>query len=35
LAAWLFFYLLGQALLSMDAAFHEGTIWRSGILDEE
>jgi hypothetical protein len=26
--AWSFFYWIGQTLLSIDPAFHEGTIWR-------
>jgi len=25
--AWLFFYLLGQVLLAVPSAYHEGTIW--------
>ena len=32
---WLFFYLLGQGLLSLDSSFHEGTIWQSKWLDRE
>ena len=28
LLAWLFFYWMGQMLLSLDAAFHEGTVWK-------
>ncbi len=27
---WLSFYYLGQALLSLPASFHEGTVWQSG-----
>jgi hypothetical protein len=27
-AAWFFFYLIGQVLLSLDSSFHEGTLWR-------
>ena len=26
--AWLFFYWVGQILLSLDPAFHEGTMWK-------
>jgi hypothetical protein len=26
---WLFFYYVGQALLSLPSSFHEGTVWRS------
>jgi hypothetical protein len=33
LAAWLFFYLLGNALLSIPDSFHEGELWRPGWLD--
>ncbi len=29
LIAWLFFYYLGEILLSIPASFHEGTIWKS------
>jgi hypothetical protein len=27
LALWFFFYCLGQALLSIPSAFHEGEVW--------
>jgi hypothetical protein len=27
--AWVFFYSLGQALLAIPSAFHEGTVWKS------
>ncbi len=27
--AWLFFYYLGEALLSIPVPFHEGTIWNT------
>ena len=26
---WLFFFLLGQALLALPTSFHEGTIWNA------
>lgn len=29
LAAWLFFYEAGRALLQMPASFHDGTLWHS------
>jgi len=29
LMAWLFFYYLGEILLSIPTSFHEGTIWKS------
>ena len=29
LTAWIFFYLLGAALLRMPTSFHEGTLWES------
>lgn len=32
---WLFFYFFGQALLSLDSSFHEGTIWQGKWLDRE
>jgi cell division protein FtsL len=28
LMLWLVFYLIGQALLVIPGAFHEGTMWR-------
>ena len=27
---WIFFYYLGQILLSLPSAFHEGTLWELG-----
>ena len=27
---WVFFYYLGQMLLSLPSAFHEGTLWEMG-----
>ena len=35
LTAWLFFYLLGQILLTMPSSFHEGTLWKSSLLGEQ
>ena len=29
LAAWTFFYYVGQVLLRIPSSFHEGTIWKS------
>ena len=26
---WLFFYCVGQALLSIPSSFHDGTLWRA------
>ena len=31
----LFFYLLGQTLLSIDSSFHEGTVWQARWFDRE
>jgi len=28
LLVWVFFYFLGQALLSLPMSFHEGTVWQ-------
>ena len=28
LVAWLFFYYLGEVLLSVPVSYHEGTIWK-------
>jgi hypothetical protein len=33
LVLWLVFFLLGRALLSMPASFHEGTLWGSAGAD--
>jgi hypothetical protein len=30
-----FFYLLGQSLLSMPGSFHDGTVWKPDFLAEE
>lgn len=27
--AWIFFYYLGQMLLSIPSAFHEGAVWQA------
>lgn len=27
---WMFFYYLGQILLSLPTSFHEGTLWQTG-----
>ncbi len=35
LAAWFFFYLLGESLLALPSSFHEGTLWKSNWLDKE
>src|SRR2546421_13130199 len=32
-AAWFFFYLIGEFLLSLPSSFHEGTLWQSDGLD--
>jgi hypothetical protein len=29
LAAWFFFYLIGETLLAIPASFHEGTLWQT------
>jgi len=35
LAAWFFFYLIGESLVSLPGSFHERTLWRVGWLDGE
>lgn len=35
LIVWLFFLYLGEFLLSIPTQFHDGTIWKTGFLDEE
>jgi hypothetical protein len=35
LAAWFFFYLAGEVLLSIPASFHEGTLWQTGRFESE
>lgn len=32
---WLFFYLIGSTLISIPAAFHEGTLWQKSFWSEE
>lgn len=32
---WLFFYTMGQALLSIPSSFHEGTIWNTKFLSDK
>ena len=32
---WLFFYGLGQILLTVPGSFHDGTIWKPSWIDEE
>jgi hypothetical protein len=34
-AAWFLFYLVGEALLRLPAAFHEGSLWQRGLLDDQ
>ena len=33
MAAWFFFYLIGEVLLSLPTAFHEGTLWKTNWLE--
>jgi hypothetical protein len=35
LCAWFFFYLVGEILLAIPTAFHEGTMWRQHAAGEE
>jgi hypothetical protein len=32
---WFFFYLAGEALLSIPSSFHEGTLWQANWLDTQ
>ena len=34
LTAWLFYYWIGDALLSASADFHDGTVWKTGFWEE-
>ena len=34
-AAWFFFYLVGEGLVSLPTAFHEGTLWQVNWWNEE
>ena len=34
LTAWLFFYWIGDALLSASTQFHDGTVWKTGFWEE-
>ena len=35
LIAWFFFFLIGESLLKIPAAFHGGTLWRVNWMDKE
>ena len=35
LAAWFFFYLIGESLLSLPTSFHEATLWKGNWLEAE
>jgi len=35
LLAWIFFYLVGEALLAIPTAFHEGKLWQANSGDNE
>ena len=35
IVAWLFFFWLGLALLSLDSRFHDGTVWTGNWLERE
>ncbi len=32
--AWLFFYWIGETLLSASTKFHDGTVWKTGFGEE-
>ena len=32
---WLFFHYFGQTLLSVPSSFHDGTVWKPSLLDEQ
>ncbi len=34
-AAWFFFYLIGESLLKLPTSFHEGTVWQVRWWDKE
>jgi hypothetical protein len=34
-AAWFFFYLIGEALIALPSSFHEGNVWRTDWLDAQ
>ena len=33
LIAWIFFFLIGRALVNIPSKFHEGTVWKSEMID--
>jgi hypothetical protein len=35
LVAWFFFFLVGQTLISLPDSFHEGTLWRVPVTEQE
>lgn len=34
MTAWLFFYWIGQGLISIPTSFHDGTVWKTGFWNE-
>ena len=34
-AAWFFFFLIGEGLLRIPASFHEGTLWQVDWMDQK
>jgi hypothetical protein len=34
-AAWFFFYLIGEGLLALPTSFHENTVWKVNWWDQE
>ncbi|MEO6034776.1 MAG: rhomboid family protein [Verrucomicrobiota bacterium] len=34
LTAWLFFYWIGQGLISIPTSFHDGTLWKTSFWEE-
>jgi hypothetical protein len=35
MAAWFFFYLIGEALVSLPDSFHEGKLWQGSWIDKQ
>jgi uncharacterized paraquat-inducible protein A len=35
IVAWIFFFLIGRMLVRIPAKYHEGTVWKSELLEDE
>jgi uncharacterized paraquat-inducible protein A len=35
LVAWMFFFIIGRMLVKIPTRFHEGTVWKQDLLEED